>query len=575
VSQEVVQDDRPHAKSPAGVRAPEAQIAELVANQQTLAEQVARLTSERDQYRDLYRRMMEINKKLEQGLLGQKAERLPAEEAQLTLQLLGTLLGALDPEAPPKPPEAKQDVAPHQRRKPTGRKPLPENLPRVRVEVLPEEVQREGRDAFEQIGEEVSEVIERRPASLVVVQLVRGKFRRKKGSEPAPAAVNPSPSPTPSTAETAPAIPAIPAAGPILAAEPVERPIERGLAGPGMLADTLVRRWQDHMPLHRLEKLYAREGLELARSTLCDWHTELAHSTQPLLEAMWQDALRAPYLCTDATGVLVQAKERCRRCHFWVVVAPERHVLYRFSEKHDSQAVDRMLGSYRGYVVADAHAVYDHLFKTGERIEVACWAHCRRYFFKSLSTDPERAREALAYIRGLFDLERALAEAPRKKRQAERQKHAQPLVEAFFRWCEIQREQVLDETPISRAVSYALNQKEALLCFLKDGRLPVHNNGSELALRRQAVGRKNWLFLGSDQGALANTTFVSLIASCQLHGIEPWAYLRDLFCLLPGWPRRRVLELAPLYWNETLEQEQTQQRLAANPFRQITLGTLG
>jgi transposase len=572
VREGAAQDGRQHAEIPAGVRAPEAQIAELVANEQALAEQVARLTTERDQYRDLYRRMMEINKKLEQGLLGQKAERLPAEEAQLTLQLLGTLLGALDREAPPKRPEAKQDVAPHQRRKPTGRKPLPENLPRVRVEVLPDEVQREGLEAFERIGEEVSEVVERRPASLVAVQLVRGKFRRKNGRERATADATTTTTTTPLAADTDRAVPA---AGPIVVAEPVERPIERGLAGPGMLADTLVRRWQDHMPLHRLEKLYAREGLELARSTLCDWHTELARSTQPLLEAMWQDALQAPYLCTDATGVLVQAKERCRRCHFWVVVAPERHVLYRFSEKHDSQAVDHMLGDYRGYLVADAHAVYDHLFKTGERIEVGCWAHCRRYFFKSLSTDPERAREALAYIRGLFDLERALAEAPRKKRQAERQKQAQPLLEAFFRWCELQREQVLDETPIAKGLSYALNQKQALLRFLEDGRLPVHNNGSELALRRQAVGRKNWLFLGSDQGALANTTFVSLIASCQLHGIEPWAYLRDLFCLLPGWPRRRVLELAPLYWNETLEQEQTQQRLAANPFRQITLGTLG
>ncbi len=128
---------------------------------------------------------------------------------------------------------------------------------------------------------------------------------------------------------------------------------------------------------------------------------------------------------------------------------------------------------------------------------------------------------------------------------------------------------------LSAAVGYAMNQRGALSRFLDDERLPLHNNGSELQLRRQAIGRKNWLFLGSDQGAEANTTFVSLLASCQMHGIEPWSYLRDLFCLLPGWKRHRVLELSPLHWNETLQQEQTQQLLAANPFRQITLGLLG
>ena len=148
-------------------------------------------------------------------------------------------------------------------------------------------------------------------------------------------------------------------------------------------------------------------------------------------------------------------------------------------------------------------------------------------------------------------------------------------MEGFFQWCEVQQEQVLDDTPIAKAVRYAINQRQALCRFLEDGRLPLHNNGSELQLRRQAIGRKNWLFLGSDQGAEANTTFVSLLASCQLHKIEPWGYLRDLLCLLPRWKQHRVLELSPLHWSETLQQEHTQQLLAANPFRQVTLGQLG
>ena len=246
-------------------------------------------------------------------------------------------------------------------------------------------------------------------------------------------------------------------------------------------------------------------------------------------------------------------------------------ILYRYSRSHDGAAVDQLLAGYSGYLVADAHSVYDHLFRDGAITEVACWAHARRYFFKSLASDPERSKHALSLIKGLFRVERSLKTAPRKKREATRRKKSRPIVEAFFRWCDEQRAVVLDESPISKAINYASNQRQALMRFLDDGRLPLDNNISERHLRREAVGRKNWLFVGSDDGARTNTIFVSLLASCQLHGIEPWAYLRDLFCLLPSWPLSRVLELAPAYWRETLKHEDAQQRLAANVFRSITL----
>lgn len=132
---------------------------------------------------------------------------------------------------------------------------------------------------------------------------------------------------------------------------------------------------------------------------------------------------------------------------------------------------------------------------------------------------------------------------------------------------------MLDETPISKAIGYSRNQRAALCRFLDDGRLPLHNNVSELQLRREAVGRKNWLFVGNDDAAEVNCAFVSLIASCQLHGIEPWAYLRDLFCLIPRWPAKRILEIAPASWQQTRQQHDTRQRLDANIFRQITLAT--
>jgi hypothetical protein len=354
-----------------------------------------------------------------------------------------------------------------------------------------------------------------------------------------------------------------------------ELPIERGLAGPGLLADTVVKRWQDHLPLYRMERIFGREGLELARSTICGWHEELARLAAPVVDAMWADALLAPYLCTDATGVLVQALEKCRSAHFFVVAAPEKHVLFGYAPKHNSAAVDALLHDYKGYLVADAHTVYDHLYKKGEVTEVGCWAHTRRYFFKSLTSDPERARAALAYIKALFQIERVHATAPPEVRLRVRQKDARPIIESFFGWCDAQEPMVLDETPISKAVGYARNQREALSRFLEDGRLPIHNNFSEGQLRREAVGRKNWLFLGSDDGGETNATFVSLLASCQLHEIEPLGYLRDLFCLLPSWPSRRVLELAPAYWQKTFADEETQRRLDANVYRQASLGATG
>jgi transposase len=496
---------------------------------------------ERDQYHRLYLDMLERCRKLERGLLGQKAERLNPHESQMSLDVLGLLLSDSHAEAAAQIPEF-DEIKPHLRRKPTGRAPIPDHVPRVDIEVIPVEVQHAGLDAFERIGQDITEVLERRPASLVVARIIKPKFKRRHNGETTEILVAPTP----------------------------ELPIPRGLAGPGLLADTLVRRWQDHLPLNRLEGIYAREGVELARSTVGGWHEQLADVAMPLVAAIRQDAFEQPYLCVDATGVLVQAQEVCRLGHFWVIVAPGRHVLFEYSRKHDRSAVDDILSGYEGYLVADAHVVYDHLYTDGSVVEVNCWAHCRRYFFKALGSDPERAKFALGHIGALFRLERSLADAPRKKKERLREKHAKPVIERFFSWCDDQAQHVLDDTPISAGIRYARNQRVGLSRFLEDGRLPIHNNISELNLRRQAVGRKNWLFVGSDDGARVNAVFTTLLASCRMLGVEPWSYLRDILCLLPRWPSHRILELAPFYWPSTSGRDDVQALLAADPFRRVT-----
>ena len=376
---------------------------ELEREQEALRESVQQAQAARDQYRQLYLQMLERCRKLELGLMGPKAERLRGDDAQLSLAVLGTVL--TDREAEPQV-ALEQEVRKHTRNKPTGRKALPDELARVDIEVVPPEVQRAGLDAFERIGEEVTEVLERRPASLVVARVIKPKFVRKDRDRNATE---------------------------VLVGATPELPIPRGRAGPGMLADTLVRRWQDHLPLHRLEGIYAREGVELCRSTLCGWHEQLTDLVQPLVDAMRQDAFESPYLCTDATGVLVQAKDKCRRGHFWVLVVPARHVLFEYTREHSSAAVDQVLAGYEGYLVADAHAVYDHLYAERKVAEVNCWAHCRRCFFKAMGSEPERARFALGHIGALFKIERSLATAPRKKRERLRKKHSKPISSDSFR----------------------------------------------------------------------------------------------------------------------------------------------
>jgi transposase len=249
-----------------------------------LEAQLVAVTEERDEYKKLVRHLREENERLKRGLLGQKAERLPANDSQLSLMILGLALEAGATAAPPAPAPP-QIVASHTRRAPT-RKPLPEHLPRVQIEIVPPEVER-APDAFDLIGTESRCVLERRPAATVVLEILYKKYvpkERIRGVETE-----------------------------VLVADALELPIERGIAGPGMLADSIVRRWQDHQPVTRLEGIYAREGLDLSKSTICGWHDQLADLVRPLVDAMFAEALREPLLCTDASGARTSKLAFCRQ----------------------------------------------------------------------------------------------------------------------------------------------------------------------------------------------------------------------------------------------------------------------
>jgi transposase len=526
----------------------------------SLEKQLERALHEREEYRKLYELTHIELERTRRHLFGQKAERVDPAQTQLALDAVvqsirdtasndepsssppnppnqsdesngGQGNGAPPPANPPpvNPPKTKErKVTPH------GRQKLPEHLPVEEIVIMPPEAQGELAASVVRIGEDVSETLEWRTASMVRLRIVRPKFAVKGEPERG-----------------------------IISMPAPEAPIRRSMGGPGLIAHVLTSKYADHLPLHRQEKIYARSGVSLARSTMCNWVDESTGLLKYIVEAMEKDARNAHCIAIDATGVLVQAKEKCRRGYFWVMVADYDHVLFRFTPRHVQDGPKEFLRGYKGYVLADASNVYERLYEAEDVTEVGCWAHCRRYFYEALASDKERALAGIGFIGQLYDIDNDIKKkdlAP-TARTEERRKRSAPILKAFRIWLEIEKLTALPKSPIGKAIAYALNHWVPLNRFLEDGRLRLDNNRSELELRRQAVGRKNWLFVGNDDGAEWNAIAVSLIASCALHGIEPWAYLRDVLILLPDWPKGRILELAPKFWKQTLEQSDAQKRL--------------
>jgi hypothetical protein len=331
--------------------------------------------------------------------------------------------------------------------------------------------------------------------------------------------------------------------------------IPRGLPTPDLLARVFTGKFADKLPFNRQEALFARAGVRISRATMCGWAERCHDLARLVVEAMIDDAREhAHYISTDATGVLVQANEKCRNGHFWVLVAERDHVVFRYSKRHSSEEPKKFLKGFRGIVVADASNVFDALFGLADGpTESGCFSHARRYFYKAIASDRERALIGVGFANKLFEIEREIAKLPPDKRLAIRQQRAGPIVDALREWRDqmLARSDVHEGTPLRRALGYLRNHWDALTRFLHDGKIPIHNNRSELELRRLVVGRANWLFVGSDDSAEWTCTFVSLVASCEINGLDPQAYLRDLFRVLPMWPKNRLLELAPKYWRAT------------------------
>jgi len=546
------------------VRAPLEEIRRLKGELAVVRAERDEAAAEAAELRKLYENLCHEYSKLRRKVMGPTREHVSVGEAQHSLFELLEKLGLVKTATKVEPKDEldglrrrleegrrqeqkKRTAKPHGRRDLTG-----VDLPVERIVLEPSERLMKGGELLEKIGEEVAEVLERRPASLVRVQVVRPKY--KKPGSPLLRAVRGDGEAPPDTA--------------IVVAPPLERPLQRGMAGPGLLAYVLVSKYADHIPLHRLEAIFEREGLRLSRSTLCDWVRGCAALLEHIVEAMWTDAREtAPLVLTDATGVLVRHSEQCRRVSLYVLVVPGEYVLFGAVARNDGQSVAALLAGFGGRpIISDASAVYHELQRQEQRagrpiLEVGCWSHARRGLFDALATDRERALTAIGFISLLYQAHRESTDAAGRTVGARRKRLAAPVLEKLFAYVEAERPRLVKGTPIDEAFGYLINQRKPLCRFLDDGRLRLDNNPSELALRAEVVGRRNWLFCGSDAGVEWNTTVVSLIASCRLHGIEPWAYLRDVLSLLPGWKKDRVLELAPKHWKATRAKRSTRRRL--------------
>jgi transposase len=538
-----------------------ARVAELEAALAAEKERNTALAAERDRLREAYRALQLDVELLRRRMFVAKAERIDTAQLEpefasklAALDRLGQKLGpsereaASEPAAPPPPAGAPESPGGGKRR-PKGRRDLRSaTLPEERIELPDPEL--EGK--AERFDWEESYRVMWRRGGLVRLVIARGKYRDvAAATETARAAGEEA------VIATAPLPPAI---------------LPRSLATPSLLARIASGTFCDGLPLHRQEDRFARLGFPIDRGTMCRWLEDLgATAGATVVTAMRDEALRTAFcLATDATGVLVQpprgddqVRRPCRRGHFFVQIADADHVFFEYTARETSAAVGEMFRGFSGYVQADAKSVFDILFRPPHqrrddeddavRHEVGCWSHQRRRAWEAaITTKDPVAREALARIRRIFQLDASWRGRPPEQIKSLRHQHLRPHVDAFFAWARVEYERVKDQRGLLRsALGYACRQEAALTRFLEDGRLVLDNNRSERALRAVAVGRKAWLFVGSDDHGQAAANLLTLVASARLHRLDPEAYLRDLFRVLPHWPRDRFLELAPKYWAAT------------------------
>jgi hypothetical protein len=357
----------------------------------------------------------------------------------------------------------------------------------------------------------------------------------------------------------------------VVAPKPAQ-PIDKGLPGPGLLAFVITSKYYDHLPLTRQEAIIGRLGVDIHRSTLCGWMAASADLLRPLCKAMLADVLLSRVVQTDETRlpVLEKGNTKTKAGRLWAFLGDRDHphTVYHYTATKARDGPAGILENYKGFLQADAANVFDGIYLPGDISEAGCWAHGRRHFHDARTSDAARAAEALARIGFFYDVEReakkiideqkldgAQADALRLKMRQER---TLPKIHEFADWLDAQAVLVLPKSPIAQAINYARNHWRALLRFTEHGFLNIDNNASERAMRPAALGRKNYLFAGSDEGGRTTAVLYTLTQTCRRHGIDPFTYLQDVLTRLPKGDFQELADLFPHRWAAA-------QRAKANP----------
>jgi transposase len=458
-----------------------------------------------------------------QHVFGRKSEKLDPNQAWLfeALGQTASQTSVADGASPSVPEKPKPTASNHK-----GRKALPANLPRQRIEHHPDPEDLtcgQCGQAKQKIGEEITEQLDYVPSSFVVLQHVRVKYACKACQEG------------------------------VVIGELPPMPIEKGRPGEGLVAHVLTSKYADHQPLHRLEGIFERHGVEISRSTMCDWVGQAADLLEPIVAEMKRQILLSPKIHTDDTPVKVQEEGGggpCRKGFLWTYIGVANDVVFDYTPGHSREGPVAFLGDYSGYLQADAFKGYDAVFARGKAVEVACWAHTRRYFWEARETDGLRSAQVLVKVQGLYEIERQAKEQdllPNLIRDL-RQSQAKPILAEIQILLKDWASQVLPKSPMGQAIAYADGQWEALNRYTEDGILSIDNNLAERVLRMVAIGRKNWLFFGADSGGHRAAIIYSLVASCRLCKKDPFAYLRDILKRVNTHPASRISELTPPNW---------------------------
>lgn len=486
-----------------------------------LMAQLDREFTERNKIESLLRELLDAKR-------NRKSEQLSAD--QLALFAAAWQARPAEAEAPAKADGSDDDdAAPGggesaPQRRTGGRQPLPRHLKRERiVHDLAEEEKHcpACRQDLRPIGEESSERYEYIPAQLTVIEDVCKKYACA------------------CTVKTATKPP---------------QPIEKSTAGASLLAQVIVAKCADHLPLHRQEKIFARHGVDISRQTMCGWLAQCADLLKPLYRSAKEVLFQSKVIGTDDTGVKVLDEKLpfARTGRIWPYYGDPDHpvILYDYTATRARAGPEEFLRGYRGHLQADAYGGYDAFFKDPARglIEVGCWAHARRYFHKALESDQARMGPALLLIAQLYRVEKHARGLASEDRLRLRQLQSRPILDQLRDYLlEIQAE-VLPKSPEGRAVRYTLKNWTALTRYCEDGDLEIDNNATERAIRGVAVGRNNWVFFGSDQGGKTAAVLRSFVASCQRAGVDPFTWLKDVLSRIAAHPITRLAELLPHNW---------------------------